>query len=150
MVPDSLHDEHESRQRHEHEADPAVEAPRLGVRPGVERARYLPSLVGVGAQLLARAGVADVGTCAVTDQASCVVGLVPAEVLSFRALPGVKVGVVGEARRAVPLGAQVRMTGEPLQAECCGQQEERVSHRHQRLWMDAVHRSTAGSSPAAP
>jgi hypothetical protein len=61
VVSDSLHDEYQSRQRHEYQTDPAVEAPGLGVWPGVEGARDLPSLVGVGAQFLAGAGIADVG-----------------------------------------------------------------------------------------
>ena len=113
----------------EHDADPAVEAPGLGVRPRVERLSDLATAVGVGAVGLRRAGVADLGAGAVADQAPPVVGLDPVQVLALRALPEVEVRPEAEPGGAVAGAAAVRVAGEQVEPDRGGEQERRVARR---------------------
>jgi hypothetical protein len=76
VVADGADEQQQERERDQHQAQPAVEASGLGVRPRVEGAHDLPSVVGVGAGVLARAGVADVRLRAVAHDAALVVELV--------------------------------------------------------------------------
>ena len=107
----------------------AVEAPGLGVRPGVQRTDDLAAAFGVGARALARAAVADVGPGPVAHEPALVVGLVGPQVLALGAVPGVGVLVVGEACGPVAQRAAVGVGGQPLEDERDGDQETRHSRR---------------------
>ena len=113
--------------------DGAVEAARLGVRPGIQRPDDLAAAVGVGAGLLARAAVADVRLGAVAHQPALVVELVRPEVLALRALPVVVRLVVGEAGGPVAQRAAVRMRRQPLQHERAGHEQAGVAGGQQDL-----------------
>ena len=94
-----------------------MESTRLGVRPGVEGPNDLAAAVGVGAAVLDAAGVADVGTCAIADEAALVVELVRPEVLPLGAEPVVERRVIAEARRSEAERPPVCVRREPLERE---------------------------------
>jgi hypothetical protein len=120
----------------ERRCEAAVEAPGLEPRPIVDEADDLAPLVGVGARVLAGAGVADLRLAPVTEQPSLVVVLVQPKMLPFRALPRVEVRVVAEACGAVALAAVVRMAGEQVEPHGDREQEERVAGGERDLGVD--------------
>ena len=110
-----------------------MEAPCLGVRPGIERADDLAAAVGVGARRLDGAAVADVSLGAVAHQAPLVVELVRPQLLALGALPVIVLLVVGEARGPVAQRAPVRVRREPLDRGRRREQEDGVAAREDRL-----------------
>ena len=109
VVAHDLYDEDEPAQDDHQQRDAAMEAPRLRVGPGIQRAYDLPPVVRVSTGRLARAPVADVGLRSVAHQAPLVVELVRPQVLTLGALPVVVRLVVGEACGAVAQRTLVRV-----------------------------------------
>ena len=89
------------------ERDASVEATGFGVRPGVQGPDHLAARLGVGAIGLRGAGVADLPLTPVANEPSMGVELGAMQMLALRALPGVELVVIGEARSPVALGAAV-------------------------------------------
>ena len=75
------------REYDQDDADGAMEAARLRVRPRIERPRDLASAVGVGALALGGAGVAHRGTRPIVREALAVIGVDPTQLLPLRAHP---------------------------------------------------------------
>lgn len=119
--------------------DYSVEAPRLGMGPGIEWPGHLAALVRVGAVVLPGAGVADVGSRSVARQPLVHVGLDPMEVLALRALPGVEVVVVGEAARPPELRATVRVLRHGIENKRDEGQEEPIPGGEDALRSDLAH-----------
>jgi hypothetical protein len=107
VVSREAHHRHQSPEHDEHQRDHPVKAPGLRVRPGVERPDDLAPVVGVGAAILHRAPVADMGSSPIAHEPALVIELVAQEMLALRARPVILTGVVGEARGAVPEGTAV-------------------------------------------
>ena len=135
---------------YQHHGDHAVEAPGLGVRPGVDRAHDLAAVVGVGAALLERAAIADVRSCAVAHESSLVVEFVGPEVLALGADPDVMVGVVVESGGAVAQRAPVGVCRQPLQHAGRDEQGERVARREQGLRAHLTLAAAASSELTPP
>ena len=114
-------------EHYQHYGDSAVEAPGLGVGPGVERAHDLAALVRVGAALFERAAVARVCPSAVARESPLVVELVEAQILALGADPDVVIGLVFEPGCAVAQGAPVGVRREPFERPGAHEQGDRVA-----------------------
>src|SRR5262249_47406638 len=153
VVTRELADEDQPAQRDEDQGEHPVEPAGLRVRPGVERAHDLAAVVGVGAALLARAGVADVRAGAVAHETALAVELVRPEVLALRAEPVIVRLVVGEAGGAEAEGAPMCMRREPLERKGGNDQSAGVGRCEHDLAVhtslaDAASSSAAASIPA--
>ena len=115
----SRHDEHEQRERDQHQRYAAVEAPGLRVRPRVQRPDDLAALVGVRAGLLARAAVADVRLGAVAHEPPLVVELVRAT----------GAGPPGTARHRAGRRTRSRRCGSAASAGACAPTATRARRR---------------------
>jgi hypothetical protein len=146
VVADQRRDRDERGEADEHGAEAAMEASGLEPRPLVEEADDLASVVGVGAGVLARAGVADLRFAAVAEQPALVVVLVQPQVLALGAFPRVEVLVVAEARGAVALAAAVRVAREQVEAGGKPEQEERVARREYDFGVERAQAWASGAS----
>jgi hypothetical protein len=124
-----------------------MKSPRLRARPGVKRAHQLSAVVGIGANRLGRAGVAHVRARSVAGDAELVVELMQMQLLSFRALPGVEVGVEVEAAGPVAVCARMRVAREQIEHDGGRDQAAAVDRCQHDLGIEPAHVTTrsAGS-----
>ena len=94
VVPRPRDDHDDTRSATSSSDEAAMEAPRLGVWPRVERAHDLAAVVGVRARALERAAVADVRLRPVAHQPPLVVELVRPQVLALAGIPVIVLRVI--------------------------------------------------------
>ena len=111
------------------------------LQPRIQAAFQNAAVAGIGAILLAMAGIALMGRRAIKRNFALEIRLFARQVMAGRTFPHVQFLFIDETGIAIMFGATVRMAGQPFQYRCHANQQQRIAAGQYDFDVDAVNHS---------